>query len=477
MEENNEQLQEDSTLEIELPRDVKEEVKDLIRNKKAREFRQAIEDLEYVDIAIIIDELEDEYQVLAFRMLPKDCATDVFSYLPIDSQERIITNITDKEISSIIEDLYVDDAVDMLDELPANIVRRILNNAKPETRTLLNQFLNYKEDSAGSIMTSEYIDLKKSMSVEDAIKRIRKIGQDKEEIYTCYVTDNQRHLDGVVSVKQLLLAKDDTLVEDLMDDAFICCKTSDDQESVTKLLQKYDLLALPVVDNENRLVGIITIDDAVDVIQQEAEEDFEKMAAMLPSDKPYLDMPVFSLFKNRIIWLLILMVTGMITGLILESFESAIASLPLLVAFLPMLNDTGGNSGSQAATMCIRGLTTGEVTPRQWLRVWWKEFRVALLISSCLALFNFARIIIQYGLISPDYSMPQALRYALVVCSTLVLAVILAKSIGALLPLLARIIKLDPAVCAAPMITTIVDCCTIVIYFALACLVFPGITL
>lgn len=447
-----------------------EKIKELIINKKARDFKIAIEDLEFVDIAAIIDELDDQYQVLAFRMLPKDCAADVFSYLPVHTQEQIISHITDREIASIIEDLYVDDAVDLLDELPANIVAKVLKNAKPETRAILNQFLHYNESSAGSIMTSEYIALKKNMTVEQAIKKIRKVGQDKEDIYTCYVIDSSRHLEGVISAKTLLLAEDNAIIENLMDNSFIFCKTSDDQENVTKLLQKYDLLALPVVDNENRLVGIITIDDAVDIIQEEAEEDFEKMAAMLPSDKPYLEMSVFSLYKNRIIWLSILMITGMITGVILESFEAAIASLPLLVAFLPMLNDTGGNSGSQAATMCIRGLTTGEVTPKQWYKIWWKEFRVSLLVSISLALFNFARI-----LIFQDEPMEIRLKYALVVCITLILTVILAKSIGALLPLLAKKLRLDPAVCAAPMITTIVDCCTILIYFGIACSVFSNI--
>jgi len=446
-------------------------IKDLIINKKTLEFKKAIEDLEYIDIATIIDELSDDNQVLAFRMLPKDCATDVFSYLPIDTQQQIITNITDKEINLIIEDLYVDDAVDMLDELPATIVKKILANAKPETRNLINQFLRYMDNSAGSIMTAELIDLKKELTVAKAIARIRQIGQDKEEIYTCYVTDAQRHLEGVVSVKKLLLANDDTLVADLMDDSFISCRTNDDQEYVANLLQKYDLLALPVVDQEDRLVGIVTVDDAIDVMQEEVEEDFEKMAAILPSDKPYFDMSVFSLFKNRILWLGILMITGMITGGILESFEEAISALPLLVSFLPMLNDTGGNSGSQAATMCIRGLTTGEITPKQWLQVWWKEFRVSLLISITLALFNFARIMIQYQ----ELDVTVRLQYSIVVCGTLILAVILAKSIGALLPLLAKKIKLDPAVCAAPMITTIIDCCTILIYFLLAKNVFASI--
>ena len=447
-----------------------EQIVEYIKNKKVRDFKNAIEELEYVDIASLIDGLEDNYQVIAFRMLPKDCAADVFSYLPIDSQEQIISNITDKEINYIIEDLYVDDAVDLLDELPAIMVEKILSNAKPETRKILNQFLKYADDTAGSVMTNEYIDLKKKMTVIEALKRIRNKGQDKEDIYTCYVTDSSRHLEGVITAKTLLLSDDEILIEELMDDNFIFCNTNDDKEEVSKLMQKYDLLSLPVVDKENRLVGIITIDDAVDIIQEEVEEDFEKMAAILPSDKPYLDMSVFSLYKNRILWLFILMVTGMIIGGILESFEAAIASLPLLVSFVPMLTGTGGNSGAQSATMCIRGLTTGEITSKDWLKVWWKEFRVSILVSISLAIFNFARI-----MILQDDPIDMKLKYSLVVCLALIFTVILAKSIGALLPLVVKKLKLDPAVCASPIITTIVDCCSILIYFAIACTVFSNI--
>lgn len=442
------------------------ELKDLITNKKVREFKEAILEFEDIDIATFIDELDDEDQLLAFRMLPKDSAADVFAYLPADSQEKIISHITDKEISNIIEDLYVDDAVDMLDELPAIIVKKVLRNARPETRALLNQFLKYDEDSAGSIMTAEFVDLKKTMNVKNAIDRIRKIGKDKETIYTCYVTDEARKLLGVISVRELLLAKDDQIIEDLMDHNCIYCKTSDDQEAVSQLFKKYDLLALPVVDNEERLVGIITIDDAVDVLSEEAEEDFEKMAAMFPSEKPYFSTSVFVLYKNRILWLIILMISGMITGMILEKFEEAISVIPLLVSFLPMLTDTGGNTGSQAATMCIRGLTTGEITPGQWLKVWWKEFRVSLLVSVTLVLFNFLRIVLLCDPNKMNGHTPYELAF--VICGALMLTIILAKSIGGLLPLLAKKLKLDPAVCAAPMITTIVDCCAILIYFTLA---------
>lgn len=449
-----------------------EKLEELVVAKKVKEFREEIEEAKYVDIAEFIEQLDEKDQVLAFRMLPKAVSADVFSYLPVSIQEEMIAKMSDKEINYIIEDLYIDDAVDLLDELPAIVVKKILANAKPETRAELNQFLNYAEYSAGSIMTNEYIALKKDISVEQAIKRIRSVAKDKEEIYTCYVVDSSRILIGVVSIKQLLLANDDDKVEDIMTENLISAKTSDDQEEVSKLLQKYDLLVLPVVDNENRLVGIITIDDAIDVISEEAEEDFEKMAAMLPSDKPYFEMSVFSLFKNRIIWLLILMLTGMLTGAILQRFEEAIGALPLLVSFIPMLNDTGGNSGSQAATMCIRGLASGEISTKQWLKVWWKEFRVSLLISTTLVIFNFVRILLMKG---AGETFNERAMYGFVVCGTLLVTVIIAKSIGALLPILAKKVKLDPAVCAAPMITTIVDCCAILIYFALACAVFPQI--
>jgi len=443
-----------------------EELKELILSKKVKEFKAALEDFEEADIATLIDELDDDYQVLAFRMLPKDNAADVFAYLPADTQEKIITHITDKEITTIIEDLYVDDAVDMLDELPATVVKRVLGNAKPETRAVLNQFLRYEESSAGSIMTAEFIDFKKTFTIKDCINKIRTTGNDKETIYTCYVTDEKRHLIGVVSVKDLLLNKDDTLIEQIMDDNVISCKTSDDQEEVSKLLQKYDYLALPVVDNEGRLVGIITIDDAVDVIQEEAEEDFEVMAAMIPSDTPYLETPVWVLYKNRIVWLFILMCSAMITGGILESKEEIISSIPLLVAFLPMINDTGGNSGSQAATLCIRGLASGEVKIKDALKVWWKEFRVSLLIAITLALFNFVRIMIFNR--NSNVGDNSVLAVAAVICISLSLTIVIAKSIGGLLPIFAKLIHLDPAVCAAPMITTIVDCCAVLIYFGLA---------
>lgn len=449
-----------------------EQLKELLTGKKYREFKEKIQVLEEVDIAQFIDELEAEQQLIAFRTLPKAIAADVFAFLPADTQENIIVKITDNEIKNIIDDLFVDDAVDMLDELPANLVKRVLTNASKETRELINRFLRYDEDTAGSMMTAEFVDLKKSMNVSSAIERIRKIGKDKETIYTCYVISQNRKLEGVISVKDLLLAKDEEIISNLMDENYISAKTSDDQETVAKLFSKYDLLALPVVDQEQRLVGIITIDDAVDVISEEAEEDFEKMAAIIPSETPYIETSVFRLYRNRIIWLIILMLAGMISGYILGAKEEAISSLPILVAFIPMLNDTGGNCGSQAATMVIRGLTSGEIQTKDFLKVWWKEFRVALLIGITLSIFNFVRVMFLTPWDAYTDKVDK-LPVAATVCISLLCTIIISKSLGALLPLLAKKLKLDPAVCAAPMITTIVDASAILIYFALATAFIP----
>ena len=370
---------------------------------------------------------------------------------------------TDSELSQIIEELYVDDAVDMLEELPANVVKRVLKNATSETRTLINQYLQYPENSAGSIMTAEFIDLRASMKVKDAIEHIRHTGEDSEAIYTCYVIDARRVLEGVVTVKELLLAKDDTLVSDLMERDVISVGTLEDQEEVTRVMSKYDLLSLPVVDNEKRLVGIVTVDDAMDVMEQEATEDFEAMSGIHPSEKTYLKTSVFEMSKNRILWLLVLMVSGMITGGILSNFEAAISALPLLVTFIPMLTDTGGNAGSQSSTMIIRGLATGDLTIRDLPRVLWKEMRVALMVGSVLSVVNFLRIGIQYG----DWMI------ALVVSLTMMCTVIMAKVIGGILPLLANALHIDPAIMAAPLITTIVDACSLMIFFGISVALLP----
>lgn len=433
----------------------------LIEEKKYQEYKKVVNELPEIDVAQWIEELQEEQMIIAFRALPKDLAADVFSYLSSDSQQLIINGITDKELKNIVEDLYIDDAVDMLDEAPANVVQRVLQNASNETRALINQFLNYKEDTAGSIMTAEFLDLKKGMTVKEALDRIRRICKDKETSYTCYVLDKNRILEGMITVKTILMAKDEEMIDDLMDTQVIYTTTNEDKENVAKLLSKYDLFALPVVDNENRMVGIVTIDDAVDVIEDEATEDFEKMAAMLPSDRPYLESKVTTLFKNRIVWLIVLMISGIIVGEILGYYEAKIAAIPLLVTFVPMLNDTGGNCGNQSSTMVIRGLTIGDITTKDWLKVWWKEFRVSLLVSIVLASFNFIRI--AFFTKAPEGV--NVYMIAISVSGALFLTVILAKSVGGLLPILAKKLKLDPAVMAAPLITTLVDAAAIIIYF------------
>lgn len=433
----------------------------LIEEKKYQEYKKVVNELPEIDVAQWIEELQEEQMIIAFRALPKDLAADVFSYLSSDSQQLIINGITDKELKNIVEDLYIDDAVDMLDEAPANVVQRVLQNASNETRTLINQFLNYKEDTAGSIMTAEFLDLKKGMTIKEALDRIRRICKDKETSYTCYVLDKNRILEGMITVKTILMAKDEEMIDDLMDTQVIYTTTNEDKENVAKLLSKYDLFALPVVDNENRMVGIVTIDDAVDVIEDEATEDFEKMAAMLPSDRAYLESKVTTLFKNRIVWLIVLMISGIIVGEILGYYEAKIAAIPLLVTFVPMLNDTGGNCGNQSSTMVIRGLTTGDITTKDWLKVWWKEFRVSLLVSIVLASFNFIRI--AFFTKAPEGV--NVYMIAISVSGALFLIVILAKSVGGLLPILAKKLKLDPAVMAAPLITTLVDAAAIIIYF------------
>ena len=373
-------------------------------------------------------------------------------------------SITDQEIVGIIEDLYVDDAVDALEELPANVVKRILKNAKPETRNLINQFLKYEENTAGSIMTAEFVDLKRGMTVAEAIAHIRRTGEDRETIYTCYVTGPSRVLEGVVTVKELLLSQDDQRIEEVMDDDVICVTTTEDREEVARTLAKYNLLSLPVVDQENRLVGIVTIDDAVEVMEQEATEDFEKMAAMSPSEKPYLKTGVFTMARKRFMWLLVLMVSGMITGGILGQYEAAFASMPLLVTFIPMLTDTGGNAGSQSSTLVIRGMALSEISTKDLFAVMWKEIRVSLIVGIGLGAVNFVRLILTY---------PGNEMVALTVTLALVATVLIAKTIGGALPILAKFLKADPAIMAAPLITTIVDALSLIIYFTIASHLLP----
>ncbi len=437
-----------------------EELMELACSRQFRKLKEVLEEFNEMDIAAFIEALDSEKTVVVFRMLPKELASDVFACLEVEKQKHIINSITDHELGAIIEDLFVDDAVDMLEELPANVVKRVLQNAAADTRKLINQFLKYPENSAGSIMTAEYVGLKKTMTVEQAFAYIRKNGVDKETIYTCYVMDSKRRLEGVVTVKDLLMNPYEMTIGDIMDTYVIKAVTTEDQEEVAVNFRKYDLLSLPVVDHEERLVGIVTVDDVVDVMEQEATEDFEKMAAMLPSEKPYLKTSVFKLAQNRIVWLLVLMISSMITGGILARYEAAFAVIPLLVTFIPMLTDTGGNAGSQSSTMIIRGMAVGEIGTRDVFRVVFKELKVALIVGLILGIVNYIRLAILY---------PGQELLCLTVVLSLMITVVLAKTIGAVLPLVAKVFRLDPAIMAAPLITTIVDAVSLIIYFQLAC--------
>ena len=445
--------------EIEEEEERNEALLELVRSKKFRTLRQVLSEMNEVDVAAFIEELDPEKTVVVFRMLPKELASDVFACLELDKQQHIVSSITDKELTNIIEDLSVDDAVDMVEELPANIVKRVLQNATPETRSQINEFLKYPENSAGSIMTAEYIGLRKTMTVEDAFAYIRQHGVDKETIYTCYVMDNKRTLEGVVTVKDLLMNPYETLIEDIMDTRIIKARTTDDREDVVDLFNKYDLTTLPVVDTEDRLVGIITVDDAVDVMEEEATEDFEKMAAMMPSEKPYLKTGVFEMAKHRILWLMILMISATVTGGILAKYEEAFAMLPILVTFVPQLMDTGGNAGSQASTMIIRGMAVGDIDLGDVAKVLWKEIRVGFVCGLTLAAINLVRILI--------FS-PGQFKVALVVVCSMFVTVIIAKCIGCLLPMTAQRLGIDPAIMASPLITTLVDAVSLTVYFELA---------
>lgn len=438
----------------------------LLEEKKYRQLRERVNDLNEADIAEYLEALPEEKRLLVFRMLQKDLASEVFAFLPVDIQEIIINSITDTELGNIVEDLYVDDAVDMLEELPATVVRRVLKNAKPETRSLINQFLKYPENSAGSIMTAEYLSLKKEMQVHDAFDYIRANGQDSETIYVLFVTDNQRHLEGVVSVKDLLMNPYEARIGDIMEDNVIKCVTTDDQEDVADLFNRYDLLSLAVVDQENRLVGIVTVDDAVDVMEDEATEDIEKMAAIVPTERPYFKVSVFETWKSRIPWLMLLMVSATFTGIIINSFESALAACVALTGFIPMLMDTSGNCGSQASVTIIRALSLGDVEFRDILRVIWKEIRVAATCGLSLAVVNFVKIWLIDRMLLGNTGIN--LTVDLAVCLTLAVTVVCAKLVGCSLPMLAEKLGFDPAVMASPFITTIVDAVSLLIYFYFA---------
>ncbi len=436
-----------------------EQILELLENKQYIQLKELIEHLEPADIAITFEELPERLRPLLFRLLPKETAAEVFVELDSDMQEALITGFSDSELKEVVDELYVDDAVDIIEEMPANVVKRILRHATPEMRNDINQMLRYPPDSAGSLMTTEFVDLKKNMTVEDAFTHIRRTGMDKETIYTCYVIDQNRILEGLVSVKDLLLSDYSCSISDIMETDIIYVNTTDDQEDVAMLFEKYDFLAIPVVDNEKRLVGIVTVDDAIDVLQEEATEDIEKMAAITPSDKPYLKTGVFETFRQRIPWLLLLMISATFTGSIINSYENAFLTYSVLTSFIPMLMDTGGNSGSQSSVTIIRGLSLGDITFRDTFKVLFKELRVAFCCGITLASANFIKLMTFDRV---------GFNIAVVVCSTLVCTVLFAKVIGGLLPIVAKKIGFDPAVMASPFITTIVDAASLMIYFRIA---------
>lgn len=445
----------------------------LIDSNQLKQLKSELMDMAYPDIAEFIMNIEDEKTVVkTFRILPKDISADVFSYLDPESQHTIVRLITDKEIERLMDDLYVDDAVDFLEEVPANVVRRVLANTDKETRDIINRFLEYPENSAGSLMTIEMVELHDTMSVGEAIKNIRRTGVDKETIYTCYVIDKSRHLVGTLPLRRLILNDEDTPITEIMsdDDRLIYVNTLDDQEEVAAIAKKYDLLSIPVVDKEKRLVGIITIDDIVDIIDDEATEDFEKMALLHPSENEYLKTNVFTLAKNRIVWLLVLMVSATFTGQIIENFEAKLATIAGLTACIPMLMDTGGNAGNQVSTLIIRGLALGEIKIKDYFKVLWKEIRVSVMVGTVLAVVNFGRMallrLITHGETSNSV--------ILCVCLSILCAVIVAKMIGCTLPIIAKMLKLDPALMAGPMITTMVDAISLLIYFSIANWLIPA---
>ena len=443
-----------------------EQLMELVQTKQFRKLRSILMEMNEVDVAEFLDELGPEETILVFRLLPKEQAAEVFAELEdSDDQERLINALNDKELREVLDELYLDDTVDVIEDMPANVVSRILRNSDPASRSQINQLLNYPKDSAGSIMTTEYVFLHPDATVEESFARIRKEGMDKETIYTCYVTQN-RVLLGVVTVRRLLLSAYETKIRDIMETNVLSVNTHDDKEDVAQMLNKYDLSAIPVVDGDNRLVGIVTFDDAMDVIEEETTEDFEKMAAVLPSDKPYLKTGVFETWRSRIPWLMLLMLSATFTGIIITKFESALAACVVLTSFIPMLSGTGGNSGSQSSVAVIRALSLDEIDFSDLIAVVWKESRVAVLCGVCLACANFVKMmVVDRWLMNNPAVTPMV---ALVVCLTLVFTVLCAKVVGCTLPMAAEKIGIDPAVMASPFITTIVDALSLLIYFFFA---------
>ena len=455
---------------------IHEELFIMLEQHMIKELRMTLAEMNEYDISEFLGELWEEDQTrmgMVYRLLPKEIAADVFANLEVEEQETIINSVTDTELAAIVEELYVDDAVDMMEELPANVVKRVMRTATPATRNLINQYLKYPENSAGSIMTAEFIDLKKYMRVKEAFARIRRIGEDRETIYVCYVTSAKRRLEGVVTVKDLLLSDDETIIEDIMDTNIIFATTTDDQEEVSAKFSDYDLLAIPVVDKEGCLVGIVTVDDVIDVMEQEATEDIEKMAGITPSDRPYSRTSVVEIWKNRIPWLMFLMLSATFTGMIMTHFEDALAVQVVLAAFIPMLMGTGGNSGSQASTAVIRSLSLGDIEPSDVVKVVWKELRVAFLCGVTLAVINFGKMYLvdRTLLNNPEVTF----TVAAIVSLTIVFVVMFAKVVGSTLPIIAEKIGVDPAVMASPLISTITDAVSLMIYFNIARILIPSL--
>ena len=447
----------------------RERLLELVRSKRLKALQQELEEMNQFDISEFITELGEEDSVkmaTVFRLLSKERGAEVFAELDAPEQQEIINSITDKELGEIVEDMYVDDAVDMMEELPANIVKRVMRAATPETRALINQYLKYPENSAGSIMTAEFVDLKKYMNVRESIARIRRIGDDKETIYVCYVTSADRRLEGVVTVKDLLLSDDDAVIEDIMDRNVIFCRTTDDRSEAAERISDYDLLAVPVVDKEDRLVGIVTVDDVIDVLEEEATEDFDLMAGISPSDTPYSRAGVVDIWKRRIPWLMFLMLSATFTSMIITHFEDALSRCTVLTGFVPMLMGTGGNSGSQSSTAVIRSLSIGDTEPRDILSVVWKEIRVAVLCGVSLACVNFVKMLLVDRLLLGNAEV--TVLVAFTVSVTLIFVVTFAKAVGSTLPMAAEKIGIDPAVMASPLISTITDAVSLLIYFSLS---------
>lgn len=442
---------------------MREQIEGLLEEKKYVSAANILKDMEPADIAILIEECSKEEVLRLYRILPKELAAEVFVEMDPDMQEELIKAFSDKELKEVLDEMYMDDTVDMIEEMPANVVKRILKHSDPDSRKAINELLKYPKDSAGSIMTIEYVSLRKTMTVEDAFAKIRATGVDKETIYTCYVTEGDKRLIGIVSVKTLLLSEKQSLIGDIMETSFISIETTENQEEVAKKFNKYGFLAIPVVDKENRLVGIVTFDDAMDVIQEETQEDFEIMAAMTPSEDSYFKTSVWEHGKNRIFWLLFLMLSATITGSILTKYEAAFETIPLLVSFIPMIMGTGGNCGSQSSTMIIRGLAMDEIQLKDFWKAIFKEVRIALLVGACLALVNGIRVYIFY----------HSLEIAVVLGLTLIATIVLAKMMGCVLPMLAKKLNLDPAIMAAPLISTIVDSCSVFVYFNIAMWILP----